>query len=325
MMQVLYSCPYVPAEWISAHGLRPVRIMPGSCNGDAAVARLEGMCPFVLGFLNEVIPAKRKGTVVMTTMCDQTRRGCEILADQGPWRTFLLNLPSTRTDAAKRLYESELHRLGRFCVELGGEAPSPGLLAEVMSEYDSLRRRINAARGQLNAREYTETVSAFGLDGPAADMSGLSTRPEGIPLAIVGGPLMREDLIVLDMIEDSGGTVVLDATETGERGLCPAFDTGRLPDEPFAELVRAYFDGIVDASQRPDEPLHNWLAKKIAERQPAGIILYRHLWCDNWHAEATRIRQWSHLPVLEIEALSDGRGCAERTSTRINAFLESLA
>ena len=49
MKTVLHTCPFVPPEWVAAHGLSPMRITPA-----AAVPRpglTAGVCPFAGAFM----------------------------------------------------------------------------------------------------------------------------------------------------------------------------------------------------------------------------------------------------------------------------------
>ena len=54
MRTIIYTCPYVPAEWIAAHGLRPSRVIPDSAQSAFSLAGREGLCPYVGGFISEV-------------------------------------------------------------------------------------------------------------------------------------------------------------------------------------------------------------------------------------------------------------------------------
>ena len=59
---------------------------------------------------------------------------------------------------------------------------------------------------------------------------------------------------------------------------------------------------IPDAFRRPDSGLFDWLGRELAARQVRGIIFRRYVWCDLWHAELQRLKKWSPVPVLEIDA-----------------------
>jgi hypothetical protein len=266
------------------------------------------------------------------------RRAFDILVRRCNVPVFLMNVPNTwQNVGVQKLYIDELKRLGRFLIGLGGKPPLDDTLTEIMLEYDTARTSILAARGYLSAGQYAEKIAAFGRDGPSEtpnNTTGLEPLIEGVPLAIVGGPLMRRDLDIFDIAEQAGGRIVLDATETGERGMCIPFDRRRLPvaarprhdgrDEPLMELANAYFGGIQDASRRPNSELYKWLKCKFTDRGVRGIIFHRYVWCDMWHAELQRLKDWTDIPVLDIDTTGGNETRLHRTANRIRAFLETL-
>jgi benzoyl-CoA reductase/2-hydroxyglutaryl-CoA dehydratase subunit BcrC/BadD/HgdB len=254
------------------------------------------------------------------------RRAAELIARRGAMPVFLMNVPSTwQTPAAQRLYLSELDRLGAFLVRQGGRQPSDEELAGVMLAYDDARRRLQAARGTLSARQYAEAVMRFHREGPAEfALPPAEPAPGGVPLAIVGGPLLRMDTTIFEQVEASGGRLVLDATETGERTMPAAFDRRRVPDDPRMELAGAYFGSIPDAFRRPNSELYRWLKRELTGRDVRGIIFRRYVWCDIWHAELGRLRDWTRLPVLDLDVGGEDGDSRGRTAGRIQAFLEML-
>jgi benzoyl-CoA reductase/2-hydroxyglutaryl-CoA dehydratase subunit BcrC/BadD/HgdB len=328
MKTIIYTCPYVPAEWIAAHGLQPSRVIPDAAEATGPLGRVEGLCPYVQGFINEAITNKRADGIVITTVCDQMRRAFDILARRSDVPVFLMNVPNTwQNVGVQKLYIDELKRLGRFLIGLGGKSPSAENLAETMLKYDTARTSILAAGGYLPARQYADTIAAFGRDGPGRmtnNIKGTEPLIEGVPLSIVGGPLMRQDFEIFDIAEQAGGRIVLDATETGERGMCAPFDRRGLRDEPLIELASAYFGGIRDASRRPNSELYQWLKRKFIDRGVRGIMFHRYVWCDMWHAEFRRLKDWTDLPVLDIDTTGDNETHRHRTANRIRAFLEML-
>ncbi|HUV65279.1 MAG TPA: 2-hydroxyacyl-CoA dehydratase family protein [Sedimentisphaerales bacterium] len=335
MKTIIYTCPYVPAEWIAAHGLHAGRVLLDGVDPGFSAARAEGVCPYVRSFIGEVINNRGADGAVVTTVCDQMRRAFDIIVRNCDLPAFLMNVPSTwQTLAAQKLYVDELKRLGGFLIGLGGKAPSKDTLAETMLAYDDARTSIRSAREHLSAKQFAEAIAAGGsLKGEAfGDGSSDSGHPQAaleaatlrVPLAIVGGPLMKPDFDLLDMIEQLGGRVVLDATETGERGMCPKFDRRRLREDPLLELADAYFAGIPDASRRPNSELYRWLKRELAGRAVRGIIFRRYVWCDLWHAELGRLKEWCNLPVLDIDSAGDNETDRPRISNRIRAFMEML-
>ncbi|HUW18695.1 MAG TPA: 2-hydroxyacyl-CoA dehydratase family protein [Sedimentisphaerales bacterium] len=326
---VVYVCPYVPAEWVAAHGLHPSRITPRAAGLAGAVGRIEGVCPYVRGFINEVITSTEACAVLVTTVCDQMRRAFDVIARRSGAPVFLMNVANTwQNVAVQKLYIDELKRLGRFLAALGGEAPSTEALAEIMLKYDTARKSMLAARDYLTSRQYSQMIAEFGRGCDCDIAKGVTGSKlianNGVPLAVIGGPLLKEDFGLFDTVEDAGGRIVLDATETGERGLCAAFDRRRVRDEPVIELCEAYFMGIADASRRPNSRLYDWLGRELASRGARGIIFRRYVWCDIWHAELRRLQEWSNLPVLDIDVTGDEQCLPVRTAHRIRTFLEML-
>jgi benzoyl-CoA reductase/2-hydroxyglutaryl-CoA dehydratase subunit BcrC/BadD/HgdB len=327
MKTIIYTCPYVPAEWIAAHDLRASRLLVDRVDSGFSPARAEGVCPYVRSFIGEVAGNTEAGGVVLTTVCDQMRRAFDIIGRGCDVPAFLMNVPNTwQNPAARKLYIDELKRLGRFLIRLGGASPSKDALARIMLKYDDARQSLRSMRPHLSARRYAEAIAALGRDGPSGTVNDIASTQlvYGIPLAIVGGPLMRPDLDLFDMVEQLGGRIVLDATETGERGMCPAFDRRRLSDDLLAELANAYFGGICDASRRPNSELYKWLKCELAGRAVRGIIFRRYVWCDIWHAELARLKDWTDLAVLDMDSAGDNDMERHRTSNRIRAFLEML-
>jgi benzoyl-CoA reductase/2-hydroxyglutaryl-CoA dehydratase subunit BcrC/BadD/HgdB len=306
-----------------------------------------GVCPYARAFMGEVLSAHAAGAAVFTTTCDQMRRAAEWVGRGGGPPVFLMNVPATwQTPAAARLYRDELRRLGRFLVHLGGAAPSPARLAEVLEAYDARRAALRGALGTLSARQASEAIARFdlGSEKAAEKVSGTLSRrvpdtfsdpapdaPRGTPVALVGGPLMHGDSRIIDVLEQVGGlpagrqagVVVLDGTESGVRTLPAPVDRRRLRDDPLMELVDAYFGTIPDAFRRPDAALYAWLKRELAASAARGIIVWRYVWCDLWAAAAARLRETTGLPVLDLDVSGDPGGLA-RSAGRIQAFMEVL-
>ena len=145
----------------------------------------------------------------------------------------------------------------------------------------------------------------------------------GAPMPWYGGPLMRGDTRVFDTIEQAGGAVVLDATESGARTLPAPFDRRRLRDDPLMELVDAYFGAIPDVFRRPDEALYAYLDRELAASGARGIVVWRYVWCDLWAAAVARLRERTGLPVTDLDVSGD-EGAFAHTAGRIQAFMEVL-
>lgn len=324
MKTVVYVSPYVPQEWIAAHGLQPSRVPVEQSKAGVPLRPASGMCPFVRAFVGLGLSLTDGEGIVVTTECDQMRRAAELIVSESKLPVFVLNVPTTwQTATAHRLYLSELKRLGSFLIRVGGKAPTKEELVDAMLRYDALRAEIRGARGFLSSRAYSEAISRFHSEGTVnlrANPAELSTK--GVAVALLGGPLMSDHFGIFDVIEEAGGQVVLDGTETGERTLPRAFDRRRFHENPFLELADAYFGTIPDAFRRPNSQLYQWLKGELDGRGIRGIILHRYLWCDTWHAEVQRMKEWSPAPVLDLDAGDDD--CESRAASRIQSFVAML-
>jgi len=292
----------VPPELIEACGFEAHRLAPRADPraGEGALYAA-GVCPFVRAWIAQAPRVDGAAAVVAGSECDQMRRGADILARRAPLPVFLLNVPATwQTEAARRYYRDELRRLAAFLEAAGGVFPSGDALAARMAAAERRRARERAAAAEAASR-------------PAA----------GVPIALVGGPLLQEDAALFGLVAACGGRVAVNGLDGGERTAPRAFDPRAARRNPIEELADAYFDGVPDAFRRPDDGLHAWIGRALARHGARGLIMVRYVWCDTWHAETGRLRDELRVPVLELD-LNDEVPLA-RYATRVQAFLEMLA
>lgn len=311
---IAYASPYVPAEWIAAHGFRPARVTPEDTRGPGAT----GACPFSEAFVAATGNGHRAS--VFTTTCDQMRRASEEPAGD----TFLLNMPHTESAASLGLYVDELRRLGRFLERLGGTSPAIEEIRRTMRAFDEARRRLLDARGRLSGRAWADAVVEFLSAGDPGFTAPEGPRPgRGVPIALVGVPLWGAHRELYRLVEEAGGEVVLDGTKTGERGLPAPYDRRSSGDDPLLEIAAAHHGSMVDAFRRPNHRLYQWLDHGLRRREVRGIVFLRCAWCDLWHGELGRLTDWSPVPVVDVD-LSGDRGGLARMETRVQALLDVI-
>lgn len=323
-MNVYYSSPWVPAEWIEAHGLDPRAVWTASDFARGALPLAAGVCAFSEAVLR-FAEAHPEAAVIFTTHCDQLRRGFDAAAAAPGGPAFLFNIPATwQSDVGRRMYHAELERLGRFLVGLGGHAPTQENLAQIIERRNRERQSLLDLVPRCSARQLAEAIARFHRTGSFAVPDPVRPPASGsIPLALVGGPLTVPQWVVLDMIEAAGAHVALNATETGERSLLPVFKPGEFRDQPFDALAQQYFENIVDVFQRPNTRFYSWLSGRLAARRARGIVLWVHTGCDLWRAEAQSLRETFRLPVLLLEADAMSGG-SPREAGRVQSFVEML-
>ena len=328
MIPVACSSPFIPPEWIAAHGMRPVWLHRSSERSRPSQLAQRGVCHFAESLIDQATASTDVGAIVLTTICDQMRYAAAYLDTNCPTPVFLFNMPSTwESPGVQQLYQDELSRLGRFLESVGGGKVSPDDLRTTMQRYDCAR---SAARKRWPHRtdgRYAQWLAELRNNATlltSCDDAETTDADMKKPLALVGGPLWDDDYALFDVIADAGGRIVLDASEWGQRTLPGPLDLERVERDPLAELTRIYFQEIPDVFRRPNTRLYEWLGEHLSARGVRGILFWRRLFCDLWHAELEPMRQWSSVPVLDLEA-ADGEGITPgRMLGRIEAFLEML-
>lgn len=87
-----------------------------------------------------------------------------------------------------------------------------------------------------------------------------------------------------------------------------------LAENPLGELTKAYMESIPDAFRRPNDKLYQWIKATFTERKVEGVLLIRRIWCDNWHGEVGRLREWLDIPLLDIDLDGDAGAFIRRTA-----------
>jgi len=321
-MDVFLTSPWIPAEWIRAHGLTPRGIWSDENFSPGTMALSAGVCAFAEAAVR-FAEAQADSAVIFSTACDQMRRGFDTAMLHGQRRAFLFNLAATwQSAAAKEIFRAELERLGQSLLTIGGHVPSPEKLRQEMLQSGATRKRLLESAPTSSPRGFAEAVAQFHWDGTFSPPP-LAVPKNQVPLALVGGPFLASHWKLLDEIEAAGGRVVLNAAKTGERSLSPAFEFESATGNPFDTLVHGYCDHIVDVFQRPNTRLYSWLQPRLMSRRVRGIVLWHFTGCNLWRAEAQTLRETFGLPVLLLEAGGEP-GNAPRELTRLQAFVEML-
>jgi len=323
-MKVFYSSPWVPVEWIEAHGLQPCGVWFAEDLGCGALSLSAGVCAFSEAMLR-FAETHHDSAVIFTTACDQMRRTFDTFAGSQPAHAFLFNLPATwQSPVALRIFRTEIERLGRFLQAHGGHAPTAKNLAQIIERRSQARKRLLELATRCSARQSAEAMARFHWDGSVSVPDHPTPPAAGsIPLAIVGGPLTASQWSLLQTIEAAGARIVLNATESGERSLLPAFRLENVSDDPIGAVARGYFENCVDVFQRPNTRLYSWLGERLTARGVRGLVLWVHTGCDLWRAEVQTLRETFRLPVLLLEADAVPGG-SPREANRIQAFVETF-
>jgi hypothetical protein len=277
-MKFFYSSPWIPAEWIEAHGLQPCGVWFAEDLDGGAVPLSAGVCAFSEAVLR-FAETHHDSVMIFTTACDQMRRSFDVFAGSQPARAFLFNLPATwQSPAAGRIFRAEVERLGRFLQAHGGRTPTAKDLAQIIERRSQTRKQLLELAPRCSARQYAEAIARFHWDG-SVRVPDHPPPPasRAIPLAIVGGPLTASQRGLLDLIEAAGTRIVLNATESGERSLTPFSELNDSFKEP-SELPEGF--GVRQSSgaiggQQQCQSGGGPPQSKTLSRQRLGFVVHR--------------------------------------------------
>jgi benzoyl-CoA reductase/2-hydroxyglutaryl-CoA dehydratase subunit BcrC/BadD/HgdB len=292
MNRILYGSPAIPPQWIEAHCLEPFFVQPSWGYAHECVARVEGLCSYARAWISEALADENAAGIILALTCDQMRRAFEVLCAHAQIPCFLFNIPATwQTAQARQLYRSEMRRLGRFILGVGGCEPSADAMTEQMLKAG------------------TRIVPNIELK-----------QPGKIPLALVSPHATAVDPHFSNRIAQAGACILLDCFQP----IRPTYDRRAVMLDPFTELVNASFDTIQDIFQRPNSGFYKKLDLALSQTPVKGLIVRRYLWCDLWHAEVYRLKQWSPVPVLDLEMGDQPQQDRDRLAMRIQSFMEML-
>jgi len=299
---VLTSSPFIPAEWIQAHGFTVERLVPDSGGIEEHDRPFMGRCPRAHLLLKSLMKRSDAAAVVLTSTCDQMRRSFDLLNKSWRIPSFLFHVPATwQTPAARKIYLAELNRLGAFLYGISGRLPSQEALAELMK---------NARPAQI------PPPANIPLIEPQQNHDGF------VHVGIIGESLCRQHRGLLDFIRDCGART-FDLTPDGNWGIPVQFSLKLIENDPLDAFVQSCMMGIPGVFQRPDTKMMTRLREDSRQFVLHGVILVRNVWCDLWKAAAHRIQDELKLPVLILDL--DEQPLMPPMTNRIAAFVEILS
>jgi benzoyl-CoA reductase/2-hydroxyglutaryl-CoA dehydratase subunit BcrC/BadD/HgdB len=320
------SCtsPWIPAEWLKAHGFVPRGLWSTAASVRSAW-QAQGVCAFAQSCL-DAVEARPDSLFIFDSSCDQMRRSHDT-REAHRERTFLFNLPATwRTPVARQMFRAELERLSRWLVSRGGQMAEREAVLDIIAQYRAGRGQLLRAVESCSARQFVEAVAQFHADG-SVRLPPNPAQPPGarIPLALLGAHLPAGHWELLDAIEHQGGRIALNATDSGERTLLDSEETASPAgaDDPAEILTRRFIASSREVFQRPNTRFYHWVEEQIRLRRIRGIVLWTQVNCDLWRAEAQSMKEVFCRPLCLLEE-DNVTGCSPRNLSRIQAFLEQL-
>jgi benzoyl-CoA reductase/2-hydroxyglutaryl-CoA dehydratase subunit BcrC/BadD/HgdB len=144
-------------------------------------------------------------------------------------------------------------------------------------------------------------------------------------ILLTGSTLAMGDYRVLDLIEEAGGTVVV---EEFAEGIPPYWEDVKPDGDLMQSLADCYFmRRISPAWFRPGKERLDLLVKLVKDFNVDGVIWYQLMYRESYKTESyyfpERLKREAGLPMLTIDSDYDPSETGQ-LRTRIEAFIETL-
>ncbi|MDM7916097.1 MAG: double-cubane-cluster-containing anaerobic reductase [Candidatus Eisenbacteria bacterium] len=347
-------CLYVPEEILLAADAIAVGLCAGAEMGTAEAEQVlpRNTCALIKSFfgfkLTHVCPyVEACDFVIGETTCDGKTKAWEIFDEYKP--TFVLEVPHTKSDAARTLWRSELDRLvDKIEKEAGRKIGVEDLrrgVAIANAKRGALQRlsRLRAAPlAPISGRDgllvnqvafyddpirFTEKVNALCDEIEVRMREGRGVAKADAPRILLSGcPMSAPNWKVPFLIEKSGAVIVGEESCVGERGTWNLVDEGGATREEILDRIAERYLAIDCAVFSPNRERPANVVEMARRLGADGVIHYGLQFCTPYIMEARKVQQaleQEKIPMLRLEtdySMED----APQLETRIQAFLEIL-
>ena len=347
-------CLYVPEELVLAVGGTAVGLCAGANIGTKQAEAIlpANTCALIKSFvgfeLANLCPYMRACDLVIgETTCDGKKKAYELLNDYKP--TFVVEVPNTKSEAARTLWLSEIHRLAARIEEVSGRTITAESLMAGIKTVNAKRRalqrlaRLRKARpAPISGRDallinqvqfyddparFTAQIDALcdELDDRVATGEGVA--PADAPRILMSGcPMAAPNWKVPAVAESLGAVIVGEESCVGERGTRNLVsEQGTSRDQMLADIAGRYLD-IDCACFTPNAERLDHIVEMARRLDADGVLHYALLFCTPYLVETHKVRERlkaEGIPLLAIETDYSTEDMPQ-LETRIGAFLELL-
>ncbi len=348
-------CVFVPEEITLTADAIHVGLCAGAEAGNDLAEQLvpRNTCALIKSFIGfkmaKICPfIESSDLIVGETTCDGKKKAYEAFNDIAP--TYVMEVPQTKTDAARALWKSEIKRYMSELEKVTGQTITPKKLKQGIKITNDKRRalqRLTALRAAtpapISGRDallinqisfYDEPIRFTAKINELCDeleiriQSNEGIAPESAPrLMLSGCPMAVPNWKLPYVIESSGAVIV------GEESCIGTRNTRDLVEES-GETMNELIDAIVDRYMKidcacftPNDVRLENVTALAKDLQADGVIHYSLLFCQPYSHEALKVDkalQAEGIPMLSIEtdySMED----VEQLKTRVEAFMETLA
>jgi benzoyl-CoA reductase/2-hydroxyglutaryl-CoA dehydratase subunit BcrC/BadD/HgdB len=348
-------CVFVPEEMTLAADAVHVGLCAGAEAGTNLAEQLvpRNTCALIKSFIGfkmaRLCPFTEScDLIVGETTCDGKKKAYEAFNEIAP--TYVMEVPQTKTPAARALWRSEIVRYMAELEKVTGRTITAEKLAQGIKTANAKRRALQrltklraASPAPISGRDallinqigfYDEPVRFTAKINELCDElevrieAGQGVAAANTPRLMLSGCPMAVPNWKLPYVVESSGAVIV-----GEESCIGTRNSRDLTDESGTTL-EAMIDAIADRYMKIDcacftpntERLDNVtsLAKAV---KADGVVHYSLLFCQPYSHEALKVDKAlaaANIPMLSIEtdySMED----VEQLKTRIEAFVETLA
>lgn len=341
---------YLPEELVLASDAIPICLIRGGDHTMVELARAY-ICRWIDTFCRAQIGYGVSGEdpyysildlLVMPVTDNHIRAIMDVLDYHTDIDIFPFGVPHMKERAALDYYLYGIKRLKERLEKLNGLEITDSKLREAIelcNRERELLRKISLMRRSrqvpISSRDFVALNhgSFFAdkrfmvevLESVCEELEGLSPPvQEGPRILLTGSTLALGDRKILDLIEESGGVVVI---EEFAEGIRPYWEDVLLDGDPMAALADGYFvRRVPPAWFRPGKERLEFLIGLAKDFNVAGVIWYQLMYRESYKLESSyfpnMLRKETGLSMLTLE--SDYEAAESGAlRTRIEAFIEA--
>ncbi|MEZ7195445.1 double-cubane-cluster-containing anaerobic reductase [Pseudodesulfovibrio karagichevae] len=348
-------CVFVPEEITLAADAIHVGLCAGAEAGSELAEQLvpRNTCALIKSFIGfkmaKLCPyIESSDMIVGETTCDGKKKAYEAFNEIAP--TYIMEVPQTKSEAARDLWKSEVLRYMKAVEELTGVTITAEKLKKGIEVTNGKRRALQrltrlraASPAPISGRDallvnqisfyddpvrFTAKINELCDELEARIGKGEGVAPANTPRLMLSGCPMAVPNWKLPYVVESSGAVIV-----GEESCIGTRNSRDLVDES-GETLEAMIDAIADRYMKIDcacftpnqERLEN-ITSLAKDLKADGVIHYSLLFCQPYTHESMKVDkrlQAEGIPMLSIEtdySMED----VEQLKTRIEAFVETLA
>jgi benzoyl-CoA reductase/2-hydroxyglutaryl-CoA dehydratase subunit BcrC/BadD/HgdB len=283
--------------------------------------------------------------------CDSMVRSYSAWSYSLPYSYFhFVNIPNVCDESSFEFFNAELNTFRKSLEKFTGKAITDEDLAQAIRIYNENRDKVKALYEFRKADppliSGTELIMVLTVgsslpiaeantlfDKVLADIKGREKSPinKGPRIFIDGACLDNIELIKL--VEELGGSVVADTICNGARDYFPRTDVGRDPIDALADRYldkincpKTYRENKAGTFEGDIASRFGDIGAYVREFKADGAILYVYKYCDPFGFEVPARKAYYksiHVPLLHLEDIYSA-GTMGQLRTRIQAFLEMI-